>query len=247
MKALALAAGLLIATGAGASPLPTPRPAASVAAETTAAPLARAAPLSAPAAAARPARLGPPMGADRTPATAPVAQGAGLCGDPRLQGRRLQRIGSGAGCGIAAPVSLTAVAGVRLTPAATVNCDTARALADWVESSVRPAAEAHKGSRVVGLDVAASYACRRVNNRPSGKLSEHSIGNAVDISGFRLADGRHVSLLTGWRSDSGAFLRGVWSGACGPFGTVLGPEADRWHQDHFHFDVAQRTHGPVCR
>jgi hypothetical protein len=173
--------------------------------------------------------------------------GGALCGDPRLRGRRLQRIGSGGGCGIAEPISLTSVAGVRLDPAATVNCDTARALADWVAASVAPAALGHKGSGVVTLEVAASYACRRVNNRPSGKLSEHSIGNAVDISGFRLADGRQVSLSDGWRGEASAFLRGVWSGACGPFGTVLGPEADRWHQDHFHFDVAQRRSGPVCR
>jgi len=35
--------------------------------------------------------------------------------------------------------------------------------------------------------------------------------------------------------------------ACGPFGTVLGPNADRFHQDHFHFDTARHRSGPYCR
>ena len=136
---------------------------------------------------------------------------------------------------------------MRLEPAATVNCDTARALADWVETAVAPAAVGHLGSGVVALDVAASYACRRINNRPSGKLSEHAKGNAIDIAAFKLANGQRVTLLEGWRGEGSAFMRAAWQGACGPFGTVLGPEADRYHQDHFHFDVAQRRIGPICR
>lgn len=247
MRALALAAALLAAGAVGASPLPAPRPGASKTVESTQPARATTASLTAPTATARPSRPVTAQHTERPTMTAAAPQGGGLCGDPRLSGRRLPRIGTGGGCGIAEPISLTAVAGVRLEPAATINCDTARALADWVTTSVQPAAQAQKGSRVVLLEVAASYACRRVNNRPSGKLSEHSIGNAVDISGFRLADGRQVDLLSGWRSAIGGFLRDVWSGACGPFGTVLGPYADRWHQDHFHFDVARRTSGPVCR
>lgn len=42
------------------------------------------------------------------------------------------------------------------------------------------------------------------------------------------------------------FLRRIWREACGPFGTVLGPEADAAHRDHFHFDAAERR-APYCR
>jgi hypothetical protein len=35
--------------------------------------------------------------------------------------------------------------------------------------------------------------------------------------------------------------------ACGPFGTVLGPDADKYHKDHFHFDVAKHGNGAYCR
>ena len=45
----------------------------------------------------------------------------------------------------------------------------------------------------------------------------------------------------------GRLLRRLHGGACGPFGTVLGPESDRFHQDHFHFDTASYRSGPYCR
>ena len=44
-----------------------------------------------------------------------------------------------------------------------------------------------------------------------------------------------------------AFLREAWQGACGPFTTVLGPEANRAHRNHLHIDLAQRISGPFCQ
>jgi len=37
-----------------------------------------------------------------------------------------------------------------------------------------------------------------------------------------------------------AFLRRLHAGACGTFRTVLGPEANEAHRNHFHFDLADR-------
>jgi hypothetical protein len=48
------------------------------------------------------------------------------------------------------------------------------------------------------------------------------------------------------RSDEGLFLRRLHKGACGTFGTVLGPEANEAHRDHFHFDLAQRRRNAFC-
>ena len=42
------------------------------------------------------------------------------------------------------------------------------------------------------------------------------------------------------------FLRGVHAAACRQFGTVLGPEANHAHKNHFHIDMAQRPHGTIC-
>ena len=46
-----------------------------------------------------------------------------------------------------------------------------------------------------------------------------------------------------WRR---AFLRRLHKGACGTFGTVLGPEANEAHRDHFHFDLAARRRNAFC-
>ena len=37
-----------------------------------------------------------------------------------------------------------------------------------------------------------SYSCRTRNHRVGAKLSEHAFGNALDVMGFRLEDGREV-------------------------------------------------------
>jgi hypothetical protein len=48
------------------------------------------------------------------------------------------------------------------------------------------------------------------------------------------------------RPPEATFLRRLHEGACGTFGTVLGPEANDAHRDHFHFDLAQRRRNAFC-
>lgn len=48
------------------------------------------------------------------------------------------------------------------------------------------------------------------------------------------------------KSTEGVFLRQLHKGACGVFGTVLGPEANEAHRDHFHFDLAHRRSKAFC-
>ncbi len=43
------------------------------------------------------------------------------------------------------------------------------------------------------------------------------------------------------------FLKKLHSGACGTFSTVLGPEANEAHRNHFHFDLAERKRGAFCQ
>lgn len=115
-----------------------------------------------------------------------------------------------------------------------------------------PAARYHLGAPVVEVKVAASYSCRPMNNMDGARLSEHGHANAIDISQFMLADGRAVSVRTGWWGAWAErnFLRAVHRGACGIFTTVLGPGYDVNHRDHFHLDLAR--HGrdgwePICK
>lgn len=171
-----------------------------------------------------------------------------LCGVPGLMGDVLDPIpGRIQGCGIAEPVRLRSVDGIALSQPATINCDAARALHTWVNSSAIPTV-GREGGGIRSLRVVASYACRTRNSRPGARLSEHATGNAIDIAGIGLADGSELTVLGGWRERrAGPLLQEMHRGACGTFGTVLGPNSDRFHQDHFHFDVAGYRSGPFCR
>lgn len=171
-----------------------------------------------------------------------------VCGDLDIQGEEVGPVpGRIAGCGIENAVRITSVSGIALSQPALIDCPTAQALRVWVGKSAAPAFR-QMGGGLAGLRIAAHYACRTRNNQPGARISEHGRGRAIDISGFSLADGTLVSVLEGWdaRGTSEA-LRRAHRGACGPFGTVLGPASDRFHRTHFHFDTARYRGGPYCR
>jgi len=171
-----------------------------------------------------------------------------ICNDPRIKGEKLARIyGGRTGCGIEKPVRVWAVDGIELSQKAILNCDTARTLAGWVRQSLKPAIR-NRGGGVRSLSVPSHYACRTRNSRPGAKLSEHAQGHAIDISAINLADGSRITILDGWkdRRDKRVLQR-LHAAACGPFGTVLGPDSDSHHRDHFHFDTARYRSGPYCR
>ena len=87
-----------------------------------------------------------------------------------------------------------------------------------------------------------AYSCRSIDNIAGAQLSEHAFGNAVDVAGFTLADGRTLDFVHDWKktdSQEGAFLRETHAGACQYFTTVLGPGADAFHYNHIHLDLAR--------
>ena len=168
-----------------------------------------------------------------------------VCGDPSIKGETLAPITSRVrGCGVADPVRVTSVDGVALNQSAVINCETARALKTWIRKGLKPA---FGRKEVVGLRVAASYACRPRNNVRGAKISEHGRGNAIDISAIVLADGRSIVVADDWRRSAGKPMKKAYRAACGTFGTTLGPESDRHHRDHLHFDIANQRGGAYCR
>ena len=100
----------------------------------------------------------------------------------------------------------------------------------------------HLGSRVTSIDHAGSYSCRRLYGRSEGAYSEHATADAIDILGFRLADGQRVSVLRDWggATPKSEFLREVRDGSCRLFSTVLSPDYNAAHADHLHLDQAER-------
>ncbi|MFQ1700181.1 extensin family protein [Loktanella agnita] len=170
-----------------------------------------------------------------------------VCGDPAIQGEALGPVAGAGACGIDQAVRVRSVSGVTLTPRATMDCQTATALKSWVQRGVRPAIDG-QGGGAASLRVVSHYACRNRNNQSGARLSEHAYGRAIDIAGIKLQDGREITVLSDWGSAAhGAQLRRIWRAACGIFGTVLGPEANRFHRDHFHFDTARYRSGSYCR
>jgi hypothetical protein len=146
-------------------------------------------------------------------------------------------------CLIEDPVVLEAVDtrnGLVSLPAHPIlDCRFAAAFAAWLSEVVSPVAASLLGSPVDEVVTGPGHQGR---NRAGGRLSEHAIGNAVDVSGIRLVGGRRVgveTMVTARDADL-EFLRAISASACGYFTTVLGPGSDAAHSDHLHLDLALR-------
>lgn len=128
------------------------------------------------------------------------------------------------------------------------TCRVAIALQLWERHALIPAAEELFGSKIDRIEHLGAFSCRRLYGRGSGPWSEHATGNAIDIAGFLLADGTRISVLSDWptESDKAAFLRRVRDGACRSFSTVLSPDYNAAHADHFHLDM-RAGWGGACR
>ena len=131
------------------------------------------------------------------------------------------------------------------------SCAVTAALLVWERDRLQPAAQRHFNQPVTQIDHYGSYNCRRIYGRSSGRWSEHATGNAIDIAGFRLADGRRVSVINGWQknNEETAFLKEIRDAACEVFATVLSPDYNSAHADHLHLDQAGRgaSGRKVCR
>jgi hypothetical protein len=149
-------------------------------------------------------------------------------------------------CGIVLPIEVSSLGqGVALSPAAVLRCPTARALAGWTQDFVMPAAERLDRGALTEIRGGTGYTCRRRNNQPTGKLSEHAFGNAFDLTSFVFADGAPIPIMPRARDGTieESFQDATRAAACMEFTTVIGPGSDPYHDDHLHFDVAARGSG----
>lgn len=135
---------------------------------------------------------------------------------------------------------------VRLSSSFLASCPLAVAYALFERHALQPAAQRAFSQPVVQVDHLGSFACRNMYNRKVGRLSQHASANALDIAGFRLADGQRVQLLKDWPGEGAKarFLRDLHASACDSFNTVLGPDYNAAHRNHFHLDMGRWW---VCR
>lgn len=128
------------------------------------------------------------------------------------------------------------------------TCPVAAALELWRRTSVEPAAREILGSELARFEHLGVYNCRRMRGGSSTAWSQHSTGNAIDISAIHLADGRRISLIDDWNGDEdrAQFLRRIRDDGCGVFAVVLSPDYNAAHADHFHLDQGGKWVG-ICR
>ena len=146
------------------------------------------------------------------------------------------------GCGWTNAVRISEAGGAKFS-AGPLSCQAAAAFALWVQYEVQPAAERIFGQRVGSIQNFGTYSCRNIIGSRfwKNRRSEHATANAIDVAKFRLADGTQISVLGDWngKGKKAEFLRAVNKGGCRFFRVTLGPDFNRAHRDHFHFDRGQ--------
>jgi hypothetical protein len=154
------------------------------------------------------------------------------------------------GCGIDDPVRLSAVmtkdkVRIAITPAATLRCTTAEAVANWIREDVAPIA-ATLGAPLGGIANFDSYDCRGRNRVAGAMISEHGKGNAIDIRAVTLTNGKSYELTD--IAVAKPMRERLKASACARFTTVLGPASDGFHEGHVHIDLAERRSGyRICQ
>ncbi|MEZ4409560.1 MAG: extensin family protein [Polyangiales bacterium] len=147
------------------------------------------------------------------------------------------------GCGIPHPVIVTRGPTGMRWEGVRVDCSFALTL-PAVERVIQEEAHARLHTAVRAVGTLGSYNCRPV--RGGVTLSEHALGNAVDVARFTLARGRAVSVARDYPSGvrepdaRGGFLLAVQSRLReeAGFSRLRGPDTDALHRDHFHLDRA---------
>ena len=130
----------------------------------------------------------------------------------------------------------------------TASCPLVVAWVMFEQQQLLPLADQHLGSELVHIDHYGTFACRNIYHREDARRSQHATASAFDVAAFRFADGTRISVLDDWDNDDEPakkdFLRATRDAACDYFGTVLGPDYNQPHENHFHFDTS--TFG-ICR
>ncbi|MGH7884430.1 MAG: extensin family protein [Thermodesulfobacteriota bacterium] len=129
-----------------------------------------------------------------------------------------------------------------------LSCPLAVAWLMFEKQRLKQIADNILGTSIYKINHFGSFSCRNINQMPGSPKSEHAAASALDISGFVLKDGSIISVLKHWENNKeekkSEFLLQFRNEACEFFGTVLGPEYNSSHLNHFHIDNKNTT---ICR
>ncbi|QLK61659.1 extensin [Enterobacteriaceae bacterium Kacie_13] len=145
----------------------------------------------------------------------------------------------GGRCPLKDPVRVRGFGDVSLSSSYLASCRLALSSAMFVSQVAKPLATEVLRSPLVRIDHLGSYACRNIYNKPNARLSEHATAEALDIAGFRLKDGRQLTVLKQWSQTSGEgqFIHTLFTQSCLYFGNSIGPDYNAAHANHFHLGL----------
>jgi len=106
----------------------------------------------------------------------------------------------------------------------------------FTANSLQPVALQKFGSAVANMSNIGTYNCRSMRQYP-GIVSQHGFANAIDVTGFTLADGTNINVANDWNSGSAKaeFLKEITYDACKAFRVAVSPDGDANHWNHLHW------------
>lgn len=152
---------------------------------------------------------------------------------------RLEDEVTGEGCGFENAVTFDALSVFYNRPLR-LSCGMTTSLSVWEAMAARPITEELFGQPLSVIITYGTYSCRNIAG--SRTRSQHAKANAIDIAGFRLADGTRIMVKEHWGKDTveGEYLERLHRSACRIFNVTLGPDYNAAHADHFHLDNGRR-------
>jgi hypothetical protein len=141
-------------------------------------------------------------------------------------------------CIVEHAVRLTHTNGMSLSNSPIMTCRMAVELTKFTANSLQPTAIQKFGSAVATMSNIGTYNCRSMRQY-SAIVSQHGFANAIDVTGFTLADGTNINVANDWNSGSAKaeFLKEIAYDACEAFRVSVSPDGDANHWNHLHWDM----------
>jgi hypothetical protein len=155
-----------------------------------------------------------------------------------LKYRPLSNFTESDSCFVEHAIRVSSVNNIVLSSSPILTCRMATELAKFASGKLQTIALKSFGSPIKSMSHIGTYNCRSMRQYP-GIVSQHGFANAIDISGFTLATGRHINIAKQWNNNTqdAKFLKEVAAAACDGFRVAVSPDADANHWNHFHWDM----------
>lgn len=121
-----------------------------------------------------------------------------------------------------------------------IACTTAGVFTSYVRELLAPLAKGTFAAGLASVSTGPGLECRSRDHVPGAKLSAHGQGLAIDVASMVLTGGRTITVGAPATDIDRGFEAAARSAGCGYFHTALGPGADVYHKNHWHFDLEPR-------